>query len=225
MHYLKLSKIIESEDLYAQFMNVEHFELLKDFYKNDKYGSPGSLSGAFDSNGIMDDNLLSNTVSSLISKNKEIQNEYGVSKFLVFDKENKLIGTCGFSKLPKFYIKEVRDQQLINMIDKDQSLQFGYRVSEEFQGKGYATKISKMIVNLFFENEKNEYIIAGTDKDNIASQKILWKNNFTNIATVNYENNIYPEGFLYVISRQIFEEKNKISSANQVINYTNHGLQ
>lgn len=49
----------------------------------------------------------------------------------------------------------------------------GYGIDEIYQRKGYATESVKCLSDWIFMNEKVQCIIADTDKENIASHKVL----------------------------------------------------
>ncbi len=59
----------------------------------------------------------------------------------------------------------------------------GYRLAEEFWGRGIATEIVKMMVNYLFFDTDVEIIVASHFASNPASGKVLMKNGFKMIAS------------------------------------------
>ena len=60
-------------------------------------------------------------------------------------------------------------------LDNTEEIELGYRLVEEFWGKGYATEMGKKLVQYAFEQIKLNQIVGITHFDNIASQKVLLK--------------------------------------------------
>lgn len=56
--------------------------------------------------------------------------------------------------------------------------ELGYRIGEAHQGRGYATKAVKLILEEVINNHKLHRIEAGTSVNNIGSQIVLIKNGF-----------------------------------------------
>jgi RimJ/RimL family protein N-acetyltransferase len=78
--------------------------------------------------------------------------------------ENKLAGAIGL--------------HLFNDINKFM-VELGYWIGEPYWSKGIATVAVEKMVNFGFENLKINRIFASILETNIASQKVLLKNNFT----------------------------------------------
>ena len=68
----------------------------------------------------------------------------------------------------------------------------GYRMGEEHQGKGYATRAVKLILDKAVNKHKLHRIEAGTSPDNIGSQIVLIKNGFQFVGR--YNKYIYKNG-------------------------------
>jgi len=66
----------------------------------------------------------------------------------------------------------------------------GYGTNEAYQNKGYMTEAIKGLIKWIFENPKALSIVADTDKNNVASHKVLEKNGFLkyNETVVTYKN-------------------------------------
>ena len=93
-----------------------------------------------------------------------IRNQYtknGIGRWAVIDKKtNDFIGWSGLK-----YETEVRKD--FNYYD------IGYRLREEYWGKGIATETAKASIKYGFEVLKLDEICGGAEIDNIASNKIL----------------------------------------------------
>lgn len=91
----------------------------------------------------------------------EYQRENGFCRWATIEKSSgKIIGSCG---LARRYTEEV---------------ELGYLFAQEFWGKGYATEAAGAALNYGFETLRLEKIIALTDPENLASQKVLEKIGF-----------------------------------------------
>lgn len=66
----------------------------------------------------------------------------------------------------------------IALYKENEDYELGYFILRNFRGRGIATKASKKILNFGFKQLKLNKIIANTDLDNKASQKILKKLGF-----------------------------------------------
>lgn len=74
----------------------------------------------------------------------------------------EIIGSCGFARP-----------------HGTQEIELGYRFARKHWGKGYATEITKAALQYGFQKLGFSEIIAMTDPQNLASQKILNKIGFT----------------------------------------------
>lgn len=81
----------------------------------------------------------------------------------------------------------------VQLIKRDDGVEIGYSVTEDFQGKGYATAAVKQAIML--AQKYSDSISIRIRDDNIASQRVGEKNGF--IPTEEYELNEYPKcGFV-----------------------------
>ncbi|MYL63865.1 GNAT family N-acetyltransferase [Bacillus hwajinpoensis] len=74
----------------------------------------------------------------------------------------------------------------INLVDfnhSNESVELGYRISEDQSGKGIATLGVKQVLDDVYHQDKIKHISARTTKDNLASQKVLENNGFTYLST------------------------------------------
>jgi len=80
----------------------------------------------------------------------------------VLKDENAIIGSAGFKGKP----------------DISGSVEIGYGISEAYRSQGYTTEAVASICNWALMQDGINSIIAETDKNHIASQKVLQKNGF-----------------------------------------------
>lgn len=76
-------------------------------------------------------------------------------------------------------------------ITEDGSAEIGYGISEEYQGFGYATEAVTAAVSWAFEQNKINCVTAETDKDNIASIRVLQKSGFIPTGEIGEEGPLY----------------------------------
>lgn len=91
------------------------------------------------------------------------QRRNGFSRWKVVEKSSgEIIGSCGFAR-PHGTVE----------------IELGYLFAKQYWGQGYATEITKATLQYGFEKLKFSEIIAMTDLQNPASQKVLEKIGFT----------------------------------------------
>ncbi|SEN97729.1 ribosomal-protein-alanine N-acetyltransferase [Paenisporosarcina quisquiliarum] len=92
-----------------------------------------------------------------------------------------------------FYLIKDKNSSIlgrINIVDIDESHKIGhlgYRVGQAHNGKGFANKALKILVEKVVEEGRLKQIKAQTTTNNIASQKVLERNGFERIATSSEE--------------------------------------
>jgi ribosomal-protein-alanine N-acetyltransferase len=82
----------------------------------------------------------------------------------------------------------------------------GYRIGENYQGKGYASEALKLIINYAFDELKMNQLSAGTASNNIGSKRVLEKNGFIFHSTekdVMEINGTSIDGCLYLLKNSI----------------------
>jgi len=87
--------------------------------------------------------------------------------------------------------------------------EIGYWLAEKFWGKGIATEAIKWMVNYAFDNYHINRIYATVFGTNIASQKVLLKNNFVLEASLKetiYKKGKYFDELIYGIRRNSVNE-------------------
>ncbi len=107
---------------------------------------------------------------------KDYQKENGFCRWAVFLKENQeIIGSCGFARP-----------------HGTEEIELGYLLAKNFWGKGLATEAASACLRYGFERLKFSKIIAMTDLENVASQKVLEKIGFAKrgIEKINNEDNL-----------------------------------
>ncbi|MGI8883804.1 MAG: GNAT family N-acetyltransferase [Pyrinomonadaceae bacterium] len=93
---------------------------------------------------------------------EKCERENGFCRWKVIEKaSDKLVGTCGFGRLPE-----------------TGEIELGYLLAHQHWGKGYATEIAEAATKYGFNRLNFNEIIALTSLENIASQKVLEKIGF-----------------------------------------------
>lgn len=92
---------------------------------------------------------------------------------IVLKSENKIIGSVGFKGKP----------------NENGEVEIGYGLNENYERKGFMTEAVRHMVRWALEQKGIKHVIAETEIDNIASQKVLKKNGF--IAYKNENNCIW----------------------------------
>lgn len=78
--------------------------------------------------------------------------------------------------------KMVGDICIVGEPNENGEIEIGYGTYDEYKGKGYMTEMVSGII-LWAKSQANvQSIIASTNKDNVASFKVLEKNNFKTIG-------------------------------------------
>ncbi|WP_345988220.1 GNAT family N-acetyltransferase [Chryseobacterium sp. Chry.R1] len=72
--------------------------------------------------------------------------------------------------------------------DHPEQTEIGYVLGENYWGKGVATLVCKALVEYCLSLRETKDIVAVTDLDNIASQKVLVKNGFNRMENLAREN-------------------------------------
>ena len=106
-------------------------------------------------------------VKAFLAWAEDFERANGFCRWKVIEKASgKTIGSCGFGR-----IKETEEIEL------------GYLFAPNAWGKGYATEIAGACADYGFKNLGFREIIAITDAENIASQKVLRKIGFAHRGT------------------------------------------
>ncbi len=86
--------------------------------------------------------------------------------------------------------------------------ELGYWLSEPYWNKGIASKAAEWIINFAFNKYDINRIYATVFGTNLASQKVLLKNNFTleaSLENVIFKNGIYQDELIYGLRRAQWE--------------------
>lgn len=109
----------------------------------------------------------------------KIENNEGINWAITLKDNPKLIGVIGHYRIkPEHYRSEI-----------------GYMILPEFNGKGIVTEAVQEVVKYGFEAMQLHSIEAVIDPDNIASAKVLEKNNF--IKEAHFKENEFYDGRFY----------------------------
>ena len=120
----------------------------------------------------------------------KIENNEGINWAITLKDNPKLIGLIGHYRIkPEHYRSEI-----------------GYMILPEFNGKGIVTEAVQEVVNYGFEAMQLHSIEAVIDPDNIASAKVLEKNNFVKEAHLK-ENEFYDGRFYDSVIYSLLNKK------------------
>ncbi|MBN2899886.1 MAG: GNAT family N-acetyltransferase [Clostridia bacterium] len=87
----------------------------------------------------------------------------------------------------------------------ERKAELGYRIGEVHQGKGYASEAVSAVVDMGYQVYGLNKIEAGTSTENIGSQRVLEKNGFIRVATMESVmeiNGSLVDGYCYEKERQ-----------------------
>jgi [ribosomal protein S5]-alanine N-acetyltransferase len=101
----------------------------------------------------------------------------------VADPENDYLYSTLWTIVSKEHNQMVADLCFKGEPNEQGEIEIGYGTYEEFQGNGYMTEAIAAIANWAFVQPKVKTILAETDQQNIASHRILEKNNFKTYQT------------------------------------------
>ena len=90
--------------------------------------------------------------------------------YLVIDQHGTIVGRVNLTNIIQEPFKKA---------------ELGYRIGEEYQGRGYATSAVKLILKQANQSHKLHRIEAGTSPKNIGSQVVLIKNGFQFVGKYN----------------------------------------
>ena len=99
------------------------------------------------------------------------------------------------------YMHLIRDSQgamvgriNLSVLDGDRkTAELGYRIGENVSNLGYASEAVKLVLDKAFTTYGFNRIIAGTARDNLASQRVLLKNGFTFSRMIENDLHIHNE--------------------------------
>jgi len=95
--------------------------------------------------------------------------------------KNYLYSTL-WTAISKAENKMIGDLCIVGEPNEDGEIEIGYGTYDEFQGNGFMTEIVGGIIEWTKTQKIVKAIVASTDKTNIASFKVLKKNNFIKIG-------------------------------------------
>ena len=99
------------------------------------------------------------------------------------------------------YMHLIRDSQgmmvgriNLSVLENDRTTaELGYRIGENVTNLGYASEAVKLVLDKAFTTYSFNRIIAGTARDNLASQRVLLKNGFTFSRMIENDLHIHNE--------------------------------
>jgi RimJ/RimL family protein N-acetyltransferase len=129
----------------------------------------------------------------------QVQNYWGLAdlhqpptgdRLVEFKDSGELVGSCGINnawlpmaQLPSFGKREKSRSQA------EASLMWA--VLPELWGRGFATEVAKALIAILFEQANLKRVVATTEYDNLASQRVMEK------AGMRVERNPFPEPFWF----------------------------
>jgi|SRR5215217_2716349 len=113
---------------------------------------------------------LIDMINGLLDKNESI------SWAIALKDTDQIIGTIGFVRLSK----------------ENHRGEVGYMLSKDFQGKGFVVEALKAIIDFGFSQLKFHTIFAIVDPENIASVKLLERNEF--VKEAHFREDCYYDG-------------------------------
>ena len=90
------------------------------------------------------------------------------SYFIIQERDNCLVGTCGFKGKPS----------------EDNSVEIGYEINSSFQGQGFATEATRALSSFAFSRHVDK-VIAHTLAEDNHSTRVLLKCNFKFVMELN----------------------------------------
>lgn len=170
--------MVESKRLIIKPMNAEELNLnINDPQSLDKKWKLNSVSGRVPET---DENVRGAFESRIEMVQKYPDNYLWYTNWALISKEDTAV---------------IGGIMIISDGKKDGEVEFGYGTDPAYQNHGYMTEAVGVLADWAFKNSDHEYIIAETDKDNIASHKVLIKNGFEK-----YEET--EEGFWWRLKRR-----------------------
>lgn len=90
---------------------------------------------------------------------------------------------------------------VLNYLDNTSLIEIGYRLKKEFWGKGYATEMSKLLLEYGFKTLHLVKIVGVTHQENEASKRVLLKTGLEYIGVSHY----------YGMDCNFFEKENPLN--------------
>lgn len=169
-----LEKLITIENFYFRAFKQEDLDILCDIYA-DPDVTEFSVK------------LNRQQVAKILERYLSRYRDLGIAKFGAFTENgDKFVGGCGFDILhdPDSDRNPLPEKGSMNHLFQG-DLELGYWFYKEYWGKGIANLLARTIVEYAFTKFPNlNRIVAVTDPDNIASQKVLKKIGFEFVTTV-----------------------------------------
>lgn len=105
--------------------------------------------------------------------------------------------------------KEIGSINMVNYLTKESIPHLEFRLDEEYQGQGIMTKEVAKYLKERKKYNKHTRLLAVAKKDNIASQRVLEKNNFIKFTEM-------KEKFIYGIDLNFTKEQ--VNKAIEIVN-------
>jgi len=146
-------KILETERLDLQTIEEDDFEELANLLANEKVHK------------FFPKTLNRQESQEFLKKNQKRQIEDGLSFWAVIRKDDlRFLGICGLLK---------------QIIDEKEEIEVGYRINDEFWGKGYGTEAAKGCLEYAKNKLRLSTVISCILKENRQSIRVAEKNGLT----------------------------------------------
>ena len=123
-------------------------------------------------------------VSEWLAKAIAHHQKHGFSFCSVFEKESKqLIGQAGL--------------QYLSYDEQQPDIEIGYRLKKQSWGKGYATELTKALIDWGFSNLPIDKLVAVINPANEKSRKVLEKAGMICVGEIEYFNHLVPKFEIY----------------------------
>jgi RimJ/RimL family protein N-acetyltransferase len=100
----------------------------------------------------------------------------------VADKSKNYLYNTLWTAISKSENTMIGDLCIVGEANEAGEIEIGYGTYDAFQGKGYMTEIVGGMIDWAKQQAEVKTIIASTEKENVASFKVLEKNNFLKVS-------------------------------------------
>jgi len=120
--------------------------------------------------------LIDETIANINIVEEGINNEEGIRWGITLKPSARIIGSIGFWKLKKEHSRA----------------EVGYDLHPDYWNKGIMQEAMKVVLDFGFQKMNLHSVEANTDKDNLASHKVLTNNGF--VKEAHFKENYYYNG-------------------------------
>jgi RimJ/RimL family protein N-acetyltransferase len=104
-----------------------------------------------------------------------------------------------------FVLRPAMDYRLAAEVQfRSDDVELGYRTHQAFWGRGYATEVSRALIEIAFQDPGVFFVVATTSAQNVASYRVMEKLGMRRVDGLFALPVPYPPALKYEISRQEF---------------------